>query len=267
MRSKRKCCCAVAAYAFLHKSKGEKCMEPIYNRVILKISGEALAGENGTGINQSVISAVADQIIEVSKLGVEVGIVIGAGNIWRGRQGTDMDRSTADYMGMLATVINSLAMQDALEKKGYPTRVMTAISMPEIAEPYIKRKAISHLNKKLITIFACGLGCPFFSTDTTAALRAAEIEADVVLMAKNIDGVYEGDPRKDPSVRKFRTLKFLDVLEKGIQVMDSTAVTLCMDNKISLKVFALANQGSIVRAVCGQDDGTTVSSDCVTELY
>ena len=170
-------------------------------------------------------------------------------------------------MGMLATVINSLAMQDALEKKGYPTRVMTAISMPEIAEPYIKRKAISHLNKKLITIFACGLGCPFFSTDTTAALRAAEIEADVVLMAKNIDGVYEGDPRKDPSVRKFRTLKFLDVLEKGIQVMDSTAVTLCMDNKIPLKVFALANQGSIVRAVCGQDDGTTVSSDCVTELY
>lgn len=242
-------------------------MKPIYKRVVLKISGEALAGENGVGINQNVISNVADQIISVSKLGVEVGIVIGAGNIWRGRQGTDMDRSTADYMGMLATVINSLAMQDALEKKGYKTRVMTAISMPEIAEPYIKRKAMSHLDKKLITIFACGLGCPFFSTDTTAALRAAEIEADIVLMAKNIDGAYEGDPRKDPSVRRYKTLKFIDVLEKGIQVMDSTAITLCMDNNIPLKLFALSEEGNIVKAVCGMDIGTTVAADCETELY
>ncbi len=242
-------------------------MKPIYKRVVLKISGEALAGENGVGINQNVISNVADQIISVSKLGVEVGIVIGAGNIWRGRQGTDMDRSTADYMGMLATVINSLAMQDALEKKGYKTRVMTAIAMPEIAEPYIKRKAMSHLDKKLITIFACGLGCPFFSTDTTAALRAAEIEADIVLMAKNIDGAYEGDPRKDPTVRRYKTLKFIDVLEKGIQVMDSTAITLCMDNNIPLKLFALSEEGNIVKAVCGMDIGTTVSSDCETELY
>ena len=242
-------------------------MKPVYKRVVLKISGEALAGEGGTGINQSVIAEVADQIISISELGVEVGIVIGAGNIWRGRQGTDMDRSTADYMGMLATVINSLAMQDALAKKGYKTRVMTAISMPEIAEPYIKRKAISHLNKKLITIFACGLGCPFFSTDTTAALRAAEIEADIVLMAKNIDGVYEGDPRKNPEVRRYKTLRFIDVLEKGIQVMDSTAITLCMDNNIPLKLFALSQKGNIVKAVCGEDIGTTVSADCVTQLY
>ena len=241
--------------------------KPIYKRVVLKISGEALAGESGFGINNETITKVADQIISVAKLGVEIGIVIGAGNIWRGRQGTNMDRSTADYMGMLATVINSLAMQDALENKGYKTRVMTAISMPEIAEPYIKRKAMSHLDKNLITIFACGLCNPFFSTDTTAALRAAEIEADIVLMAKNIDGVYEGDPRKNPNVRKYKTLRYIDVLEKGIQVMDSTATTLCMDNNIPIKLFALSQEGNIVKAVCGQDIGTTVSGQCKTELY
>ena len=241
--------------------------KPIYKRVVLKLSGEALAGETGFGIENETISRVADQIISVAELGVEIGIVIGAGNIWRGRQGVDMDRSTADYMGMLATVINSLAMQDALEHKGYKTRVMTAISMPAIAEPYIKRKAMSHLDKKLITIFACGLGNPFFSTDTAAALRAAEIEADVVLMAKNIDGVYEGDPRKDPTVRKYKTLRYIDVLDQGIQVMDSTATTLCMDNNIPIKLFALCEEGNIVKVVCGQDIGTTICRDCKTEWY
>ena len=242
-------------------------MQPAYKRVVIKISGEALAGENGFGISGETISKVAEQIISVVKLGVEVGIVIGAGNIWRGHQGRDMDRSTADHMGMLATVINSLAMQDALEHKGYKTRVMTAIAMNEIAEPYIRRKAMSHLDKKLIVIFACGTGNPFFSTDTTAALRAAEIEADVVLMAKNIDGVYEADPRKNPSARRYKSIRYMDVLEKGIQVMDSTATSLCMDNDIPLKLFALKGEESILKAVCGQGSGTTVSNGVETEFY
>lgn len=241
-------------------------MQPAYKRVVIKISGEALAGENGFGISGETISKVADQIISVVKLGVEVGIVIGAGNIWRGRQGQNMDRSTADHMGMLATVINSLAMQDALEHKGYKTRVMTAIAMNEIAEPYIRRKAMSHLDKKLIVIFACGTGNPFFSTDTTAALRAAEIEADVVLMAKNIDGVYESDPRKNPKARRYKSIRYMDVLEKGIQVMDSTATSLCMDNNIPLKLFALKGEDSILKAVCGEGSGTTVSNEVETEF-
>ena len=242
-------------------------MQPAYKRVVIKISGEALAGENGFGISGETISRVADQIISVVKLGVEAGIVIGAGNIWRGRQGQNMDRSTADHMGMLATVINSLAMQDALEHKGYKTRVMTAIAMNEIAEPYIRRKAMSHLDKKLIVIFACGTGNPFFSTDTTAALRAAEIEADVVLMAKNIDGVYESDPRKNPDAKRYKSIRYMDVLEKGIQVMDSTATSLCMDNDIPLKLFALKGEDSILKAVCGEGNGTTVSNKVETEFY
>ncbi len=242
-------------------------MQPAYKRVVIKISGEALAGENGFGISGETISNVADQIISVVKLGVEVGIVIGAGNIWRGRQGRDMDRSTADHMGMLATVINSLAMQDALEHKGYKTRVMTAIAMNEIAEPYIRRKAMSHLDKKLIVIFACGTGNPFFSTDTTAALRAAEIEADVVLMAKNIDGAYEADPRKNPQARRYKSIRYMDVLERGIQVMDSTATSLCMDNDIPLELFALKGEDSILKAVCGEGNGTIVSNKVETEFY
>ncbi len=229
-------------------------MQPAYKRVVIKISGET-------------ISNVADQIISVVKLGVEVGIVIGAGNIWRGRQGRDMDRSTADHMGMLATVINSLAMQDALEHKGYKTRVMTAIAMNEIAEPYIRRKAMSHLDKKLIVIFACGTGNPFFSTDTTAALRAAEIEADVVLMAKNIDGAYEADPRKNPQARRYKSIRYMDVLERGIQVMDSTATSLCMDNDIPLELFALKGEDSILKAVCGEGNGTIVSNKVETKFY
>ena len=242
-------------------------MQPAYKRVVIKISGEALAGENGFGISGETISNVADQIISVVKLGVEVGIVIGAGNIWRGRQGRDMDRSTADHMGMLATVINSLAMQDALEHKGYKTRVMTAIAMNEIAEPYIRRKAMSHLDKKLIVIFACGTGNPFFSTDTTAALRAAEIEADVVLMAKNIDGAYEADPRKNPQARRYKSIRYMYVLERGIQVMDSTATSLCMDNDIPLELFALKGEDSILKAVCGEGNGTIVSNKVETKFY
>ena len=242
-------------------------MQPAYKRVVIKISGEALAGENGFGISGETISNVADQIISVVKLGVEVGIVIGAGNIWRGRQGRDMDRSTADHMGMLATVINSLAMQDALEHKGYKTRVMTAIAMNEIAEPYMRRKAMSHLDKKLIVIFACGTGNPFFSTDTTAALRAAEIEADVVLMAKNIDGAYEADPRKNPQARRYKSIRYMDVLERGIQVMDSTATSLCMDNDIPLELFALKGEDSILKAVCGEGNGTIVSNKVETKFY
>lgn len=242
-------------------------MQPAYKRVVIKISGEALAGENGFGISGETISNVADQIISVVKLGVEVGIVIGAGNIWRGRQGRDMDRSTADHMGMLATVINSLAMQDALEHKGYKTRVMTAIAMNEIAEPYIRRKAMSHFDKKLIVIFACGTGNPFFSTDTTAALRAAEIEADVVLMAKNIDGAYEADPRKNPQARRYKSIRYMDVLERGIQVMDSTATSLCMDNDIPLELFALKGEDSILKAVCGEGNGTIVSNKVETKFY
>lgn len=241
--------------------------KPVYKRIVLKISGEALAGPKGFGIDNEVLSSVADQIISVANMGVEIGVVIGAGNIWRGRQGTNMDRSTADHMGMLATVINSLALQDALEHKGYKTRVMTAIAMNEIAEPYIRRKAMSHLDKKLIVIFACGTGNPFFSTDTTAALRAAEIEADIILMAKSIDGVYEGDPKKNPNVKMFKSLKNMDVLEKGIQAMDSTTATLCMENNIPLKFFALSEPENIVKAVCGEEIGTYVANDVETVLY
>lgn len=238
--------------------------ETVYKRVVLKLSGEALAGENGSGINNEVINHVADQIIELAGTGVEIGIVIGAGNIWRGRQGTGMDRTTADHMGMLATVINSLAMQDALEQKGYQCRVMTAIAMNEVAEPYIRRRAMRHLEKGRIVIFACGTGNPFFSTDTTAALRAAEIEADVILLAKNIDAVYDCDPRKNPQAKKYSSITYMDVLSKGLQVMDSTAITLCMDNNIPLRVFALNGENNIMKVVAGEKIGTVVSPEVQT---
>ena len=233
-------------------------MQPAYKRVVIKISGEALAGENGFGISGETISKVAEQIISVVKLGVEVGIVIGAGNIWRGRQGRDMDRSTADHMGMLATVINSLAMQDALEHKGYKTRVMTAIAMNEIAEPYIRRKAMSHLDKKLIVIFACGTGNPFFSTDTTAALRAAEIEADVIFKATMVDGVYDKDPNKYEDAVKYDELTFSDVITRELGVMDSTAAAMCRDNSLPILVFNLNHPENIVAAVKGEPVGTLV---------
>ncbi|QAY68336.1 UMP kinase [Paenibacillus protaetiae] len=234
---------------------------PVYKRIVLKVSGESLSGNAGYGIEASMISSIAEQVKEVVALGVEVAIVVGGGNIWRGIAGTakGIDRATADYMGMLATVMNSLALQDALEQIEVPTRVQTSIAMQQIAEPYIRRRAIRHLEKGRVVIFAAGTGNPFFSTDTTAALRAAEIEAEVILMAKNkVDGVYSADPFKDSSAVKFEELTYLDVLNKNLGVMDSTASSLCMDNNIPLVVFSITEQGNIKRVVLGEKIGTIV---------
>ena len=208
--------------------------KPIYKRIILKLSGEALAGKRGYGIDRDVLDLISDQVIGIQKMGVEVAIVVGGGNIWRGRSGVGMDRATADYMGMLATVINALALQDALENKDMQTRVQTAIEMRQIAEPYIRRRAIRHLEKGRVVIFACGTGNPYFSTDTTAALRAAEIEAEVILLAKNIDGVYDDDPKINPAANKIDKISYINVLNQGLGVMDTTAISLCMDNKYLL---------------------------------
>ncbi|MBW7473266.1 UMP kinase [Paenibacillus oenotherae] len=234
---------------------------PVYKRIVLKVSGESLAGNNGYGIDAAVIASIAEQVKEVVELNVEVAIVCGGGNIWRGIAGTakGIDRATADYMGMLATVMNSLALQDALEQIEVPTRVQTSIAMQQIAEPYIRRRAIRHLEKGRVVIFAAGTGNPFFSTDTTAALRAAEIEAEVILMAKNkVDGVYSADPFKDATAEKFETLTYLDVLNRNLGVMDSTASSLCMDNNIPLVVFSITEQGNIKRVVLGEKIGTIV---------
>ncbi|MFB6363997.1 uridylate kinase [Paenibacillus tianmuensis] len=234
---------------------------PIYKRVILKLSGEALAGQQGYGIDSEMISSIAQQVKEVVDLQVEVAIVVGGGNIWRGIAGSakGIDRATADYMGMLATVMNSLALQDALETIGVPTRVQTSITMQQVAEPYIRRRAIRHLEKGRVVIFAAGTGNPYFSTDTTAALRAAEIEAEVILMAKNkVDGVYTADPFKDTTAQKFETLTYLEVLNKNLGVMDSTASSLCMDNNIPLVVFSITESGNIKRVVVGEKIGTIV---------
>ncbi|CAM3358458.1 UMP kinase [Marinicrinis lubricantis] len=235
--------------------------QPVFKRVVLKLSGEALAGNQGFGIEAETINSVAHQVQEVVELGVEVAIVVGGGNIWRGISGSaqGIDRATADYMGMLATVMNSLALQDALETIGVPTRVQTSIAMQQIAEPYIRRRAIRHLEKGRVVIFASGTGNPFFSTDTTAALRAAEIEAEVILMAKNkVDGVYSADPMKDPSAVKYEHLTYMEVLNKNLGVMDSTASSLCMDNNIPLIVFSITENGNIKRVVLGEKIGTTV---------
>ena len=234
--------------------------EPKFKRVILKVSGEALAGDNDYGIDQKTINLIAMQVKDVVKLGVEMAIVVGGGNIWRGVSGSSkgMDRATADYMGMLATVINALALQDALEAVNVDTRVQTAIEMRQIAEPYIRRRAIRHLEKGRTVIFAGGTGNPYFSTDTTAALRAAEIEAEVILMAKKVDGVYDSDPVKNPAAKKFSDLDYIDVLNRGLGVMDSTATSLCMDNKIPLIVFNINQHGNILKAVLGEKIGTYV---------
>jgi uridylate kinase len=233
---------------------------PQYKRVILKLSGEALAGNDSYGINPETLSIIAAQVVEVATLGVEVAIVVGGGNIWRGVAGSakGMDRATADFMGMLATVINALALQDALECKGYPTRVMSAIEMREVAEPYIRRRAIRHLEKGRVVIFAAGTGNPYFSTDTAAALRSAEIEAEVILMAKKVDGIYDSDPVINPKAKKFAALDYIDVLNMGLGVMDSTAASLCMDNNIPIIVFDLNQQGNILKAVMGEKIGTYV---------
>ncbi|MDQ7793780.1 MAG: UMP kinase [bacterium] len=234
---------------------------PIYRRVVLKISGEALAGEQGYGISPEIVEAVAVQVQEVRQMGVEVAVVVGGGNIWRGADAAErgMDRATADYMGMLATVINAMALMDSLEKHGVETRVQSAIEMQEVAEPYIRRRAIRHLEKGRVVIFAGGTGNTYFSTDTAAALRAAEIEADVILMAKRgADGVYDSDPNANPAARKYEELSYLDVLSQGLQVMDSTAISLCMDNQIPLVVFDIAGSANIRRVLLGDKVGTHI---------
>ena len=233
---------------------------PKYKRIVLKLSGEALAGEKGFGIDQEVINSIAQQTKEVVDLGVQLAVVVGAGNFWRGATGSKagMDRATSDYMGMLGTVINSLALQDSFEKYGIATRVQTAIEMRQVAEPYIRRRAIRHLEKGRVVIFGAGTGNPYFSTDTTAALRAAEIEAEIILMAKKVDGVYSADPKVDPLAERFEDLEFMEVLQQRLGVMDATATSLCMDNRIPIVVFNLNQTGNIMRIVLGEKVGTFV---------
>lgn len=229
-----------------------------YKRVLLKLSGEALAGEQKNGINPDIIGKICDQIKVLIDMGVEVSIVVGGGNFWRGRYGLDMDRTTSDYMGMLATAMNGLALQDALEARGIFTRLQTAIEMREIAEPYIKRKALKHLERKRVVIFSCGTGNPYFTTDTAAALRAAETEADIILLGKAIDGVYSADPKLDSTATKYDEISYLDVLNKDLKVMDSTATALCKDNDIPIMVFGIAEPENMVKAVKGENVGTLV---------
>jgi len=232
-----------------------------YTRILLKLSGEALAGDRGYGLDPTVIQFISKQVQEVYELGVSVGIVVGGGNIFRGVSDAakGMDRSTADYMGMLATVINSLSLQDALEKLGLPVRVQSAITMPQVAEPFIYRKAIRHLEKGRIVIFAGGTGNPYFTTDTAAALRASEIKADVLLKATNVDGVYTADPKKDPKATKFETLSYMQALNMGLKVMDAAAISLCMENKLPIVVFKLQEEGNIKKLVLGEPVGTMVA--------
>lgn len=234
--------------------------EAKYKRVLLKVSGEALAGENKFGLNHETISDICDKIKECVEMGVEVAIVVGGGNFWRGRDGEGMERTRADHMGMLATVINSLALADSLESKGVPTRVQTAIEMRQIAEPYIRGKAVKHLEHNRVVIFACGSGCPFFSTDTAAALRAAEINADIILLAKKVDAVYDSDPNVNPTAVKFDHLSYINILNSRLGVMDSTATSLCMDNDIPILVFGLNEPENIIRAVKGEKIGTIVNN-------
>ncbi|NCB41783.1 MAG: UMP kinase [Clostridia bacterium] len=233
-------------------------MKPKYKRIILKISGEALAGDSKFGLDEKVLNNTANEVKALVELGVQVAIVVGGGNFWRGRTSKSMDRATADYMGMLATVINALALQDSFEANGVRTRVQTAIEMKEIAEPYIRRRALSQLEKGTVVIFAAGTGNPFFSTDTTAALRAAEMEADIIFLAKKVDAVYDSDPELNPNAKKFKHLTHTDVLEKDLKVMDSTAASLCRDNKIVVHVFGLAEKNGIMRACLGEDIGTII---------
>lgn len=232
----------------------------MYKRIVLKLSGEALAGEKGTGIDDKVVDEVVAQIKEIHDMGIEVGIIVGAGNFWRGRQGTEMERSTADHMGMLATVINALALQDALERFNVPTRVQTALTITRVAEPYILRKAIRHFEKGRIVIFGCGTGNPYFTTDTAAALRACEIQADAIFLAKNVDGIYDSDPNINPEAKKYDEISHMDVIQKGLRAMDTTAISMCMENDISIVAFALNEENSLVRAVKGEKIGTIIKN-------
>ena len=236
-------------------------MTPKYKRILIKLSGEALAGAQGHGLDENVISEVVGQIKTVHDMGVQIALVIGGGNFWRGRQGKQMDRTTADHMGMLATVMNSLAMMDALEQKGIPTRVQTALIMTSVAEPYILRKALHHFEKGRVVIMACGTGNPYCSTDTAAAQRACEIQADLLLMAKNIDGIYDSDPKINPKAVKYDHIKFIDIINHGIKAMDTTAATMCMENAVPVLAFGLDEKNSIIRAVCGEKLGTLIDND------
>ncbi len=230
----------------------------MYKRVLLKLSGEALGGKSGQGIDPETVDGVVSQLVELAKDGVEIAIVVGGGNFWRGRQGVSMDKVTADHMGMLATIMNALALQDAIEKKGVPTRVQTALSIPAVAEPFILRKALRHFECGRIIIFACGTGNPYFTTDSGAALRAAEIKADVLLMAKNVDGVYDSDPKKNKNAKKIDELTYMEVIQKNIAVMDFTAITMCMENDVPIIAFGLSEKDSIKRAVSGEKIGTII---------
>lgn len=236
-------------------------MQPVYKRILLKLSGEVLAGPQGHGIDFDTVQKICAAVKECSDMGVEIGLVVGGGNFWRGRSSGDMDRTRADHMGMLATVMNSLALADALEQLEVPVRVQTAIAMQQIAEPYIRNRAIRHLEKSRVVIFGCGTGNPFFTTDTAAALRAAEIDADIIFKATNVDGVYDRDPNKFDDAVKFDTLSHFDILQKGLNVMDSTAASLCKDNNIPILVFNLDNPHNIVDAVLGKNIGTIVKED------
>lgn len=235
-------------------------MQPKYKRVLIKLSGEALAGEQGHGLNENVISKVCDQIEKVHNMGVQIGLVIGGGNFWRGRQGKKMERTTADHMGMLATVMNSLAMMDALEQRNIPTRVQTALIMTSVAEPYILRKALHHFEEGRVVIMACGTGNPYCSTDTAAAQRACEIQAEVLMMAKNIDGIYDSDPKENPNAKKYEHLNYIDIIKNGIKAMDYTAATMCMENDVPVLAFGLDEQDSIIKAVCGEKIGTLIDN-------
>jgi uridylate kinase len=241
---------------------GADARRPAYRRIVLKLSGEALAGSQGFGIDPPVLDRIGEEVREVTDLGVQVAIVIGGGNIFRGvaASAAGMDRATADYMGMLATVINALALQDALEKAGVQTRVLSAIEMRAVAEPYIRRRAIRHLEKNRVVIFAAGTGNPFFTTDTAGALRAVEIGADAIIKATKVDGVYSADPKRDPAAKRLERLTYIEVLNRGLGVMDTTAISLCMDNKLPIVVFDLMEAGNIKRIVLGEPVGSIVSS-------
>ncbi len=235
-------------------------MQPKYKRVLLKLSGESLAGSNKHGIDFDTVLKICEPIKKCVDAGVQVGIVVGGGNFWRGRSSGEMDRTRADHMGMLATTINALGVCDALEQLGLDVRVQTAISMRQVAEPYIRNKAVSHLNKGRVVIFGCGTGNPFFSTDTAAALRAVEIEADIIMKATMVDGVYDSDPKKNPDAKRFDVISFAEVLNKDLAVMDSTASALCKDNNLPILVFSIEEPENIYRAVCGENIGTVVKN-------
>lgn len=235
---------------------------PKYKRVLLKLSGEALAGDMHTGLDYNIVTKICESIRDCVKLGVQVAVVVGGGNFWRGRSNQQMDRTRADHIGMLATVMNSLGLADALEQLGVPVRVQTAITMQQIAEPYIRNRAVRHLEKGRVVVIGCGTGNPFFSTDTAAALRAVEIDADIILKATMVDGVYDSDPKKNPNAKKFDAISYIDVLNRGLGVMDSTATSLCMDNNLPILVFDLSDPKNIVRAVSGEEIGTIVKEKC-----